>query len=276
MKISQLKKEKSLETQHIRSILKLDHCLKTNFKGLNYKSKYYENESHNSVPLISQYDGLRYVFDYYHLDATEKDFADSSDLIAKKLKNHYKDVSEKMGYQNAAPEALINYLAYEALSKKYYSKAKALFELNVDWYPNSSNVYDSYADYYLTQKDTASAISFYQKALQIKENKDVQRKLDALTNKNVKSLESVDLNQYAGVYVLERYNLQIVLELRENKLFAKVPGQADDEFVPISKDVFTVKGKQGYTITFRMNGKKPIEFTSVQPNGTFKAVYKNE
>ena len=60
---------------------------------------------------------------------------------------------------NAAPEAFINYFAYEALGKQHYNKAKALFELNIEWYPESANVYDSYADYYLAQKDTANAVT---------------------------------------------------------------------------------------------------------------------
>lgn len=72
------------------------------------------------------------------------------------------------------------------------------------------------------------------------------------------------------------YKIDITLLLKDGKLRASVPGQPEDEFVPVSKDVFTVKGKQGYTITFKMNGNKPIEFTSEQPNGTFKAVYKHE
>lgn len=59
MEFSQLKNDKSIETQHIRSIFKLDEFLKANTNGLIYGSKYYENETHNSVPLISEYDGLR-------------------------------------------------------------------------------------------------------------------------------------------------------------------------------------------------------------------------
>ena len=55
---------------------------------------------------------------------------------------------------------------------------------------------------------------------------------------------------------------------------AKVQGQADDELLPVSKDIFTVKDKQGYTITFQMSDTKAIAFTSVQPNGIFKAVLK--
>ncbi len=275
MELSQLKNDKSFETQHIRSIFKLDKFLNSNTNGLHYGSKYYDKEIHNTVPLISEYDGFRFIFDYYLLDATEKDFTDSTDLIALKLKTHYKNVSEKMGYQNTAPETFINYFAYDALGKQQYNKAKALFKLNIEWYPESSNVYDSYADYYLAQKDTTNAITYYQKSLQIQNNAETQRKLDALTNKETISSATVDLQKYAGVYVLENYNISIVIEIRDTKLFAKVPGQEDDEFVYQSEHIFTVKGKQGYKVTFQMDEDKPKGFTSVQPNGTFKATFKN-
>ena len=275
MKLSGLKNNKSFETQHIRSIFKLNDFLKANPNGLVYNSKYYENETHNTVPLISEYDGLHFIFDYYLLDATEKDFTDSTELIAIKLKTHYENVSKKMGYKNTAPESLINYFAYDALGKKHYSKARALFKLNVDWYPESSNVYDSYADYFLTQNDTLEAITNYKKALRFKNNSETQRKLNVLTSKNKVTSSTINLQKYAGVYILETYNIPIVIEVQNNKLIAKVPGQQDDEFQFQSENIFTVKGKQGYTVTFKMDGENPKSFTSVQPNGTFKATLKN-
>lgn len=276
MAVSQLTKDNSSETQHIRSIFKFDEFLKTNTNGLLYAQKYYETERHNTIPLISEYDGLRFIFDYYHLDLIEKDFADPTVSIATKLKTHYVNVSQKLGYKNSAPEVLINYLAYEALGKNQYDKAQALFELNIESYPKSSNVYDSYADYFLAKEDTANAITNYKKALQIKYNAETQRKLDALIKKETSISENVELQQYAGVYVLETYNIPITLEVRDGKLWAKVQGQEDEEFQLLSENVFTVKGKQGYTITFQMDGGKPKGFTSVQPNGTFKAVFKNK
>lgn len=276
MALSQLAKDNSSETRHIRSIFKFDEFLKTNTNGLLYAQKYYETERHNTIPLISEYDGLRFIFDYYFLDLTEKDFADPTASIASKLRTHYVNVSQKLGYKNSPPESLINYLAYEALGKNQYDKAQALFELNIEWYPKSSNVYDSYADYYLAKKDTANAIINYKKALQIKETAETRRKLDALIKKETSISGNADLQKYAGVYVLETYNIPITLEIRDAKLWAKVPGQEDGELQLLSENVFTVKGKPGYTITFEMDGGKPQGFTSVQPNGTFKAVFKNK
>ncbi len=48
VELSQLKNYKSLETQHIRSIFKLDEFLNSNTNGLLYCSEYYEKESHNT------------------------------------------------------------------------------------------------------------------------------------------------------------------------------------------------------------------------------------
>ena len=274
MTLSQIKNDHSFETQHIRSIFKLDEFLKANTNGLLYAQKYYETEGHNTIPLLSGYDGLRFIFDYYHLDATERDFADSTAIIASKLKAHYVNVSDKMGYKNSAPEAFINYFGYDALGKNQFNKAQALFELNIESYPLSSNVYDSYADYFLAKNDTINAISNYKKSLQIKDNAATQIKLAALVTKEKSIPVTVDLQKYAGVYVLETYNISINLEIRSAKLWAVVPGEADSEFQLLSENVFTVKGKQGYTITFQMEGDKPKGFTSVQPNGTFHAVFK--
>lgn len=99
-------------------------------------------------------------------------------------------------------------------------------------------------------------------------------KLNALTKQETFSLTPAELQKYVGTYILEAYNIPVILEIKDGKLWSKVPGQADNEFLPVAKDVFTIKGEQGYTITFQMSNNQPVMFTSVQPNGTFKAVYK--
>lgn len=274
MTLAGLQKDRSEETRHIRSIFRLGNFLKTNATGLTYALKYYEKERHNTVPLLTEYDGLRFIFDYYHFDATEKDFADSTSLIASRLKKHYGKISKELGYKVAAPEALINYFGYDALGQKQFGKAAAMFQLNIENYPNSHQAYDSYADYFSAIKDTLNAIANYEMALKISNEALTQRKLNALTGQQSYNPGSEALKKYAGVYILETYKISIMLEIRDGKLWSKVPGQADSELVPISDNVFTVREKQGYLITFKMDGDQPIEFISVQPNGTFKAVFK--
>lgn len=275
MTLTSLEKDKSTETQHIRSIFKLDKFIKNNsISGLKYFQKYYESENHVSVPLISEYDGLRFIFDYYLIDITEKDLKDSTPIIATKYKQHYDRISTEMGYKNAPPETFINYLAYDAMSKKQYERAGALFQLNIENYPGSNNVYDSYADYLIAKHDSMNAVSYYRKALAIKNDVVTQSKLIALTHPRTFVLPVNELEKYAGVYILEAYKVEVNLEIHEGKLLAKVQGQEDDELTPVSKDIFTIKNKQGYTITFEMNSDKAVAFTSVQPGGIFKAILK--
>ncbi len=268
-------RDRSKDSQHIRSILKLGDFLKKQpNKGIQYKQNFYENENHNTAPLLTQYDGLRFVFDFYRSNLSEKDFQDTTDLITTKLRSHHEKVSKGLGYAVAPEEDFINYIAYDALGKKHLSKAKSLFILNLQNFPQSNKAHTAYGDYLAATGDIAKATEYYKKSLQIKDDKAVQQRLLTLTSKGI-SLTDSDLIQYVGQYVLDDYKITIVLELKDGKLISKVPGQADSEFVPLSKDIFTVKEKQGYNITFHKTNDKVTGFTSVQPNGIFKATKKS-
>ncbi|HEU0064403.1 MAG TPA: alpha/beta hydrolase-fold protein, partial [Flavisolibacter sp.] len=124
MTLQKMKKDTTSDTRHIRSIFELDKFLKANHQnGLKYASRYYNDDNHGSVPLASEYDGLRFIFDYYRLNITGKDFTDSSDAIVAKIKKHYEVVTREMGYKVSPDKLLINTLGYDAMSKKYYTRS---------------------------------------------------------------------------------------------------------------------------------------------------------
>jgi tetratricopeptide (TPR) repeat protein len=272
MTLEKMKKDTSSDTRHIRSIFELDKFIKSHPQnGLKYSSKYYSDDNHGSVPFASEYDGLRFIFDYYRLNITGKDFTDTSAALAMKLKKHYEMVSNEMGYKISPPESNINFLGYAAMNNKNFTKATALFKMNIDNYPNSGNVYDSYADLLSEQKDTANAIVNYKKALSIKENAYTKQKLSALEGKESFKLTQQELQKYAGVFDLDSITLAITMLVKDNDLWAEVPGQGDFQLVPISPDTFGVKNMSGYEVHFQMAGDKAVGFISVQPNGTFKA-----
>ena len=272
MTLAKMKKDTSSETRHIRSIFELDKFLKAHPQnGLKYASMYYENDNHGSVPFASEYDGLRFIFDYYRLNITGKDFSDTSAALAIKLKAHYDMVSKEMGYKVSPPESNINFLGYNAMNNKNFTKAAALFKMNIDNYPNSDNVYDSYADLMVQQKDTANAIVNYKKALAIKENAYTKQKLGVLEGKASFNLTGKELQKYAGVYDLDSITLAITMLVKNSELWAQVPGEGDFQLVPVSPDTFSVKNMGGYEVHFQMDGEKVLGFTSIQPNGTFRA-----
>ncbi len=145
-----------------------------------YAYKFYEHETHVSVPLISEYDGLRFVFNYYLMDVSEKDFKDPTTLIVNKYKTHYEKVSKEMGYKVVPPEVFINYLGADALQNGQYEKADALLNMNFENFPNSDKAYDAYGDFLVIQKDTGNAITYYKKAMSIKSNAATEQKLNSI------------------------------------------------------------------------------------------------
>jgi len=272
MTLEKLKKDTTADTRHIRSIFAMDKFIKANPQnGLKYASKYYGDDDHGSVPLISEYDGLRFIFNWFRFKFTNADFTSADLGVVQRMKNHYQTVSKEFGFKFSPPETMINGLGYYILGQKYYDKAAALFLMNVENYPESGNAYDSYADALIAQKDTAKAIANYQKAFAMTKSEETKLKLDKLQGKATFTLTAKELEKYVAAYEFEAIPLIATILIKDNALWVSAPGQGVFELVPLSPDAFTIKGLQGYKIQFEMDGNKPVGLTSTQPNGAFKA-----
>jgi hypothetical protein len=78
---------------------------------------------------------------------------------------HNLKASQAAAYNFAEGE--LNTLGYELIRKKEFKEAIRIFQLNVEAYPHSSNVYDSLAEGYMDDGDKLRAIANYEKALQL-------------------------------------------------------------------------------------------------------------
>ena len=101
-----------------------------------------------------------------------------------------------------------------------FTKAAALFKMNIDNYPKSGNVYDSYGDLLAAEKDTANAIVNYKKALAMKENAYTKQKLNALEGKESFKLTQQELQKYAGVFDLDSVAVAITMQVKNDELWA--------------------------------------------------------
>lgn len=147
----------------------------------NVKWKFYKDDLHGTVPLPSIIDGLIYFFEWYRMEKTDKlnSFDTPKDELyeiieyrANKLKSHFK-------YQVPPyPEDLFNMLGYMNMEMQQLEKAKMYFELCIDYYPESTNAYDSMAEYYASQNDFENAIKNIEKALEINENEYFRNKIE--------------------------------------------------------------------------------------------------
>lgn len=275
MTLAKLPKDTTASTKHIRSIFELDKHLKASKQnGLKYQSKYYPDDTHGSAPLITEYDALHFIFDYYNLKLTEKDYNDTTTVLASKYTTHFANISKQLGYKVSPSESMINYMGYDALNSKQFKKAESLFKLNVANYPDSYNVYDSYGDYFVAKKDNANAIVQFKKALSIKENAETRQKLDELQGGRILKLTTEDLEIYEGEFEIEGVGVTIKTFVSNGVLKVSATGRPEGELLPTNLHEFKVKEAQGYSFRFEMDGNKPIALNASVPEGTFRAIPK--
>ncbi len=154
-----------------------------NTSGLTLGWDYYNDDGHGSVPLITEYDALRFLFSWYRLEGLNDFIPSDSEKTAEDLlthlTTHFSRVSERFGYQVLPPESLVNSLGNNFMQNKP-EFASLLFEMNIRNYPQSANVFDSMGDFQLSQADTTRAIESFKKALDLGDSQLTKEKPDQL------------------------------------------------------------------------------------------------
>ncbi|MCF2492866.1 MULTISPECIES: M48 family metallopeptidase [Dyadobacter] len=165
-----------------------DHLTQATVKGLHWDHKYYSEDDHASVPLIAEYDALRFIFrtNRFPSNQPQNQFFDkkySVEQLKKAMDAHYRLLSKERGYEVRPPEPLMNQLGYSFLQQKDFERAFFFFETNVNYYPNSFNVYDGLGDYYLAVDKKTIAVDCFKQALRLKNTLEIRDKLHKLSSK---------------------------------------------------------------------------------------------
>ena len=171
MDFESVQNDTSRASFHIRSIIDFVNSMESKEdNGLEVEWKYYEDDTHGSAPLIATYDALRFIFPWYDMnfleDFYDPDMKKPADELITLIKDHYKKVSGHLGYEVLPSERFVNELGYGFMNDKL-DYSHALLEMNVQNYPNSSNVYDSMGDCYLAEKDSVSALEYFDKGAEL-------------------------------------------------------------------------------------------------------------
>jgi predicted alpha/beta superfamily hydrolase len=177
-----VKKDKSYQTDPIRANLELDSILKKKNNLLRFKSKYYPNESHGSLPLIAEYDALHYIFSFYQINIDNKDYFDKSYDIYSKVVNHFDEISTVLGYKVKPEEDYINGLGYDFLTLKQYIKSEKFFILNTKNYPKSYNTFDSLGEFYMKIGEKDKARLNFNQSIRLNENSPSKEKIKLIDN----------------------------------------------------------------------------------------------
>ena len=134
-------------------------------KGLVWESARYPDEDHNSTVLRAHYAGLRSVFSDWQVVIDGNTGLLGGSMAA--VEQHYRDMSERYGYQIRVPENILNILGYQLMASKKAKDATAVFERCVELYPESANAYDSLGEGLSAAGMFESAARNFQKAIEL-------------------------------------------------------------------------------------------------------------
>jgi hypothetical protein len=136
--------------------------------GLTWHVLRMPDEDHGTVVLKSHLEALRLVYDGWRLPRDPGSGLVSLGLEA--IKQHYAALSQRFGYAIPAPEQGVNLAGYHALRNTGdLAAALALFRYNIELYPNSPNVYDSYAEALEGTGKLEEAVANYRTAARLAE-----------------------------------------------------------------------------------------------------------
>ena len=141
-------------------------------EGLRHGYAFFEHEDHFSVPLVSLYHGLLFIFEGYKFPLNTLANRDAGDV-----RKHYEMFSRRLGVSILPPGKLLNGVGLFLLnSEKKVDKAIELFKLNQEYYPQAFVTYNSLGDAYKVKGNKEMAIINYRKSLGINPNNEPARR----------------------------------------------------------------------------------------------------
>ncbi len=178
--IDQVRSGNDQDSRHIRSIFKLVDTLDAHPQsGLRWKWKYYPEENHGSIPLLAEYDGLNFLFDFYKY-ANFSRLYDAKIDGASEIQKQFEKISSHMGYKQLPELETMDWLGQHFLREKKLKNAHDFFSVNIENYPHNALSHEGMGDYYQAAGDQAKAREAYQQAANLDASSKAKGKLDKL------------------------------------------------------------------------------------------------
>jgi len=173
------------------------------------------------------------------------------------LQSQYLELKKNQSKNYNFSENQLNQLGYHYLGKDSIDYALAIFKINVETFPKSSNVYDSYGEALLKNGEKEKAIENYMKSIElnpaneggIKVLKDLGINTEGLFKEIV--IEESILQSYTGNYELAP-EFVITVSKDGSQMKAQATGQGEFEIYPRSENVFYLKVVEAQ-VTFNVN-----------------------
>ncbi|MFT7452482.1 MAG: D-alanyl-D-alanine-carboxypeptidase/D-alanyl-D-alanine-endopeptidase, partial [Patescibacteria group bacterium] len=184
---------------------------------------------------------------------------------------NYRDLKKNHADKYDFSESELNRLGYVYLGKEDIEKAIAIFKINVEAYPDASNVYDSLGEALLKNGNKEKAITNYKKSVELDPSNEgglkILKELGVDTKGLVKEviIDDAVLKSYVGEYELMP-GFVLTVSKDGKQMSAQATGQPQFPIFPKSESVFYLKVVQAQ-LTFNKNEKGVIESATLLQGG---------
>jgi hypothetical protein len=146
---------------HFESITRFNAVMNAyDRSGLRYGFRYYDGDSHGSVPLIAEYDALRFIFEGYTVPI-QRALAEPAALM-----RHYREVSSRFGVSFQPPRRVLIQLEAFAITRDT-ANAIEFLTTETELYPRGTRAWELLGDIHVARGEVAKARGFYEQALAI-------------------------------------------------------------------------------------------------------------
>ena len=143
-------------------------------------------------------------------------------------------------------ESQLNSLGYRYLGRGEVETAIAIFELNVEMFPEAFNPWDSLAEAHMEARNREKAIEYYRKSLELNPGNEnakrmLRERLGVEVEDTAAEIPNEVLERYVGSYELTP-GLVLDVTLEDGTLYGQATGQPKVKLVPTSETEFVVQG----------------------------------
>ncbi|NQV71878.1 alpha/beta hydrolase [bacterium] len=134
--------------------------------GLSFDWKFYDQDIHGTVPMIGMRDGLIFLYDFYRLKTPSlyNDPSTPPETIAALISAQNSATTKGMGYKLGMEWDMLEMLGRMALDMEDYKRARAVFEVTVEFYPENEGAQASMMEICDLVGDSACAMEHAKKA----------------------------------------------------------------------------------------------------------------
>jgi uncharacterized protein len=141
--------------------------------NLQWKLQVVPKTDHSSIPLLSWYEGLQFIFEGY--DMNHFSLMQNPDLIEKQ----FDELEKKIGLRMSPPETIFEILAHYLTAPNRYpdaQKSLKVINMGLKYHPESSNLHEKLGVAYLLNENKSKAIESFQKALKLNPANEIAKK----------------------------------------------------------------------------------------------------